>query len=177
MRIAAVFLAALLVPASAGLTERSAPAPLSGSWQSCEDYQGSSVCAWTTMVQSGARVCGMQQDFATNAYYTHRLVGTAAGNRVHFDRICGDPGSETSTYCAGQEPPGLAPGDRVEVGWGRYDLTHYVCNGRLYTARPGQPARCAGVSRAVGMPRVPASRLPLTAGDHAWLAACAAGRE
>lgn len=175
MRIAAILLAALLIPAASARTERAAPAPFTGSWQSCDEYQGSSICAWTTMVQRGARVCGMQQDFATNAFYTHRLVGTVQGNRVHFDRICGDPGSETNTYCA--EPPGLAPGETVQVGWGRYDLTHYICNGRLFTARPGQPASCAGASRAAGVPRVPASRLGLTDEDRAWLAACAAGRE
>lgn len=177
MRIAAILLAAMLVPASAAQPERAVPAPFTGSWQSCEDYRGSSICAWTIMVQNGARVCGMQQDFATNAYYTHRLVGRAEGNRVHFDRICGDSGSETNTYCAGQEPPGLAPGDRVTVGWGRYDRTHSLCNGRLFTAGPGQPASCTGVPRAAGVPRVSASRLPLTPEDRAWLAACAAGRE
>jgi hypothetical protein len=171
MRIAAILLAALLVPAFAAFPERSVPAPFTGSWQSCEDYQGSSICAWRVMVQSGTRVCGMQQDFATNAYYTHRLIGTAEGNRVHFDRICGDPGSETSTYCA--EPPGLEAGETVQVGWGRYDLDLDLCNGRL----SADPAGCPAGGRASGMPRVPASRVPLPAEDRAWLASCAAGRE
>ncbi|MDQ8758125.1 hypothetical protein RCO27_18010 [Sphingosinicella sp. LHD-64] len=177
MRIAAMFLVAVLIPAASARTERATPAPFTGSWQSCEDYRGSSICAWTTMVQSGARVCGMQQDFATNAWYTHRLVGIAEGNRVRFDRICGDPGSETNTWCAGQVPPGIPPEERVQAGWGRYDLTRSVCNGRLFTARPGQPASCAGLSRTAGTPRVPASRLPLSDDDRAWLTACAAGRE
>lgn len=167
MRIVIAALAALLVPACAMTSKHETEPPFTASWERCSTYRDASVCAWTAMVQNGARVCAVRQDFATNAYYTHRLIGAADGNRAHFDRICGDPSSETDSFCAGQAPEGAE-----KVGWASYHRTLHLCGGRL----SDNPAGCTGVRDDMGMTRVSTSRLPLADADRDWLAACAAGR-
>lgn len=166
MRVVAILLGALFVPAIGHGAEGTSPAPVTASWERCETYLGASVCAWTVLVQNGARVCGVQQDFATNAYYTHRLIGTAEGNRVHFDRICGDPGSETGTFCTGS-----APENAVDVGWGHYDRTLHLCDGFLSDGPDG----CSEAPDDMAMLSVPVGSLPLSEDDRAWLDACASG--
>lgn len=150
-----------------------APAPFNGMWRSCETYQGAEICDYKMLVQRGSRVCGVQGYFATNAYYEQRFVGTVKANVAHIEKICGDPGSETDTYCAGR-----APDDAEKVGWGAADEKLFLCNGRLLAASGDEAASCAGVKRQWGLPRAralggdgPSSE------DRAWLASCAAGTE
>jgi hypothetical protein len=168
MRLAAVLVAALFIPAAGHATEAPSPAPFAASWERCGTLHGASVCTWMTMRQNGTRVCAVREDFATNAYYTHRLTGTADGNRVHFDQICGDPGSETETFCAGSAPEG-----EVNVGWGAYDRTLSVCDGLLSEGA----AACTGEPDDAAMTNVPADSLPLSEEDLAWLNACEGGLE
>ncbi len=112
-------------------------------------------------------MCAIRQDFATNAYYTHRLIGTVNANRVHFDRICGDPGSETDTFCAGHAPEGAQ-----KIGWSSYDQTVHLCESGLSDT----PTGCTGTQDDQQMARVSTDRLPLSDEDRDWLAACANGQ-
>lgn len=168
----------ILLPIAAGVSAATpapaqAPAPFDGMWRSCEPYQGSEICSYRMLVQRGNRVCGVQRDFATNAYYEHRFVGTVKANVAHIEKICGDPGSETDTYCAGR-----APDNAAKVGWQAYDEKLFLCNGRLLGASGDDPASCAGVSRQSGLPRVRSEGGDRPQPDDlAWLKSCAAGAE
>lgn len=149
------------------------PPPFEGTWMSCESYQGSSICAYTALAQRGTRVCGVQSDFATNSYYVQRFVGTARGNVVEIDKICGDPGSETDTYCAGRAPTGAE-----KVGWGTSDKQLSLCNGSLSGGTKGEASACTRASARHGMPKVarPGEEGP-EAEDRAWMASCVQGEE
>lgn len=148
-----------------------APPPFEGLWRDCESWQGSSVCAYTALAQRGTRVCGVQSDFATNRYYVQRFVGTARGNVVEIDRICGDPGSETDTYCAGQ-----APADAAKVGWGAPDRQLSLCQGHLQVGNKGDAASCTRASARAGLPKVPRDDGDgPQAEDRAWMASCLQG--
>ena len=147
--------------------------PFNGTWMSCETYQGSSICTYKAIVQRGERVCGVQSDFATNRFYIQRFVGTARGNVVEIDKICGDPGSETDTYCAGR-----APADAAKAGWGSSDRQLTLCKGRLHTGDKGEASRCTGASAREGLPKV--SRLNGEGPepeDQAWMASCLKGED
>jgi len=173
MRLAAL----LLLPFGALLTGGAAPeparTPFDGAWMNCESYQGANICSYTLMVQAGTRVCGVQRDFATNAYYTQRFVATAEGKSARIDRICGDPGSETDTYCAGRAPAGAE-----KTGWGASNRTLHACGTRLYGADNGEAFSCATARAEAGLPKV--GTLPNEGpepDDEAWLASCAAGKD
>jgi hypothetical protein len=156
-----------------GAASQHEPAPFDGAWMACETYQGANICAYTLMEQRGDRVCGVQRDFATNAYYTQRFVATAKDNRAHIDRICGDPGSETDTYCAGQ-----APADAAKVGWGTSDQTLQACGNRLHSVKDGDSFSCAGARPDAGLPKVRTlgSEGPEPE-DKAWMASCLRGED
>lgn len=159
---------ALSAPAPA-----SAPAPFDGAWMSCETYRGAEICSYKLLAQRGNRVCGVQRYFATSAYYEQRFVGTAEAGVARIEKICGDPGSETDTYCSGR-----APGDAAKSGWGASDDKLFLCRGRLFVASGDEAASCTGVRSGAGMPRVRSMRgQGPEPEDRAWLAACAAGRE
>lgn len=148
-----------------------APAPFNGGWMSCETYRDSYICAYKALAQRGTRVCGVQSDFATNRYYVQRFVGTARDNVVQIEKICGDPGSETDTYCAGQ-----APADAEKVGWGTSDRQLSLCQGHLVEGQKGEPAHCTGAVARVGLPKV--SRWDGQGPEHedrAWMASCLQG--
>jgi hypothetical protein len=150
-----------------------APAPFDGAWMDCQTWRGSEICEYTLLAQRGTRVCGLQRYFATNAYYEQRFVGTAKANAAHIEKICGDPGSETDTYCAGR-----APSSAEKVGWGKSDETLLLCNGRLLSASGGATADCAGATKQSGMPRVRSlgDQAP-DAEEQAWLKSCTAGAD
>ncbi|WP_439567538.1 hypothetical protein [Sphingopyxis sp.] len=150
-----------------------APAPLDGAWMACETYRGAKICSYKLLVQRGSRVCGVQRYFATSAYYEQRFVGTVKGHVAQIEKICGDPGSETDTYCTGR-----APRDAENIGWGTSTEKLFQCRGRLFSASGDAAVDCKGVMTGMGMPRVrslggegPAPE------DRAWLASCTAGRE
>jgi hypothetical protein len=174
MRLALVALLSIVAGASAASPAPAhAPVPFDGAWMDCQTWRGAEICEYTLLAQRGTRVCGLQRYFATNAYYEQRFVGTVKANVAHIEKICGDPGSETDTYCAGR-----APSDAAKVGWGSSDEKLLLCNGRLLSASGGATADCAGATRQSGMPRV------RTLGDQApepqeraWLTSCAAGAE
>lgn len=158
----------LSVPAPA-----SAPAPFNGAWISCETYRGAEICSYKLLAQRGSRVCGVQRYFATNAYYEQRFVGTVKDKVAQIEKICGDPGSETDTYCAGR-----APRDAAKIGWGTSSERLFQCRGRLFSTSSDAPASCQGVTPGMGMPRVRSlGEQGPQPEDRAWLAACAAGRE
>ncbi|WP_374524317.1 hypothetical protein [Sphingopyxis sp.] len=163
-------LAALL---TGGATAERKRAPFDGAWMSCETYQGSRICSYTLTAQRGARVCGVQRDFATNAYYTQRFIARAEGNRADIDKICGDPGSETDTYCAGQ-----APANAEKVGWSTSDQTLHACGNRLYGTEAGTSFRCAAARPAAGLPKVRSlgGEGPEPE-DAAWMASCLRGED
>lgn len=151
----------------------SAPAPFDGAWMSCETYRGAEICSYKLLAQRGSRVCGVQRYFATNAYYEQRFVGTVKGGVARIEKICGDPGSETDTYCTGR-----APRDAAKIGWGSTDDRLFQCRGRLFSTSSDVPASCQGVTSVMGMPRVRSlGEQGPQPDDRAWLAACAAGRE
>lgn len=150
-----------------------APVQFNGLWRSCETYRDSEICEYKMLAQRGNRICGIQSYFATNAYYEQRFVGTVKANVAHIEKICGDPGSETDTYCAGR-----APENAEKVGWQAYDEKLFLCNGRLLATSGDAAASCAGVKRQSGLPRVrAASGDGPQPEDRAWLASCAAGAE
>lgn len=149
-----------------------APAPFDGSWMGCETYQGTEICEYKMLAQRGDRLCGVQRYFATNAYYEQRFVGRVKANVAHIEKICGDPGSETDTYCSGSAPAGA-----TKVGWQATDRKLGLCGGRLVEG--GRDARsCTGTSERLGMPRVDelGEQGPRPE-DRAWLAGCAGGIE
>lgn len=167
-----IVLAAVLataVPGASAPADR--PPAFDGQWMTCTSYRGASVCGWVALAQRGGRVCGVQGDFATNAYYRHRLVGSVQAGAARIEKICGDPGSETDTYCAGQAPPGAA-----KVGWGASDDVLFLCGGRLHRTRDGVAPDCGAVPREAGLPRVtsPAAEGPQPE-DVRWMASCLAG--
>ena len=150
-----------------------APAPFDGEWMSCETYRGAEICTYKLLAQRGNRVCGLQRYFATSAYYEQRFVGTVTGHVAQMEKICGDPGSETDTYCSGR-----APRDAAKIGWGTSSERLFQCRGRLFSTSSDAPASCKGVTSDMGMPRVRSLREQgPQPEDRAWLAACAAGRE
>ncbi|ALJ12785.1 hypothetical protein LH19_07875 [Sphingopyxis macrogoltabida] len=171
MRIVKVLILSVAVSASGASASKPAKPPFEGLWMSCERWQGSSICAYKALAQQGTRVCGVQSDFATNRYYVQRFVGTARGNVVEIDRICGDPGSETDTYCAGQ-----APADAAKVGWGASDRQLSLCEGRLQAGKKGEAAHCTPASARAAMPKTSGrdGEGP-EAEDRAWMASCAQG--
>ena len=169
---------AVILTITAGIAASTAapaltPAPFEGAWMSCDTWQGAEICEYKMLAQRGNRVCGVQRYFATNAYYEHRFVGTAKANVAHIEKICGDPGSETDTYCAGRAPDGAE-----KVGWAASDEKLFLCNGRLLAASGDDAASCVGLSRRSGLPRVRAAGGDGPQPDDlAWLASCAAGAE
>ncbi|WP_447930652.1 hypothetical protein [Sphingopyxis fribergensis] len=174
MRLATAAILSITAGVSASTSAPAlAPAPFEGAWMSCETYQGAEVCDYTVLAQRGGRVCGVQGYFATNAYYEQRFVGTVKANVAHIEKICGDPGSETDTYCAGRAPDGAE-----KVGWGTSDEKLFICGGRLHAASGAGSTSCAGITRQSGTPRVrsPGERGPAPE-DRAWLASCADGAE
>ena len=170
-------LALALLPFAALLTGGAAPerprAPFDGAWMSCETYRGTQICSYKLMRQSGARVCGVQQYFATNAYYVQRFIAKADGNSARVERICGDPGSETSSYCTGQ-----APDDAARVGWETTDHMLHACGNRLYESDLDQSFNCATTRRDTGVPKVRslAGNGPAPE-DAAWMASCVEGND
>ncbi len=150
-----------------------APAPFDGAWMSCDTYQGARVCSYLLLTQRGSRVCGLQHYFATNRLYWQRFVGTARANMVKIDRICGDPGSETDTYCAGQ-----APSDAKRQGWGTSDKSLHLCRGRIFSVRDGEKFTCSEVHPEGGLPKVRSLRRQGPQPEDAvWLKSCTAGAE
>ncbi|MBL0916390.1 MAG: hypothetical protein IBJ13_13035 [Sphingopyxis sp.] len=167
----------LLLPFAALMTGGAASAPtrmpFDGAWMNCEAYRGSSICSYKLMRQTGTRVCGVQRDFATNAYYTQRFIATAEGKNARIDRICGDPGSETDTYCTGRAPAGAE-----KIGWGASNRTLHACGDHLYGADSGKAFSCAAARPEAGLPKVRTlSNEGPEPEDEAWLAACAAGKD
>lgn len=79
-------------------------------------------------------------------------------------RICGDPGSETDSFCTGQ-----ASKDAEKVGWTSYDRTLYLCDGRLSENPAGWTC-----TNDLDMARVSTDRLSLSDEDRGWLVACTA---
>lgn len=173
MRLAAL----LLLPFAALLTGGAAPeptrTPFDGAWMSCETYQGASICSYTLMAQAGTRVCGVQRYFATNAYYTQRFIATAEGKSARIDKICGDPGSETDTYCAGR-----APASAEKIGWGTSNRTLHACGNGLYGTDKGEAFSCAAARPEAALPKVRTlSNEGPEPEDKAWMASCAAGED
>jgi len=153
----------------AGISASKAPSPpFEGAWMSCENFRDSYICAYKVLAQRGNRVCGVQSDFATNRFYVQRFVGTARGNVVQVDKICGDPGSETDTYCAGQ-----APADAAKVGWGSSDTQLSLCKGHLRVGNKGDAPGCTNASAPDGLPKVASldGQGPEPE-DQAWMASC-----
>ena len=147
--------------------------PFNGAWMSCETYQGSRICDYTLLAQRGDRVCGLQSYFATNSVYEQRFVAKAKTNLARIEKICGDPGSETDTYCAGKAPSGAE-----KVGWGTSNETLMMCGGRLHGVSDGEAAICPKMNRQAGLPKVRSlgDQAP-EAAERAWLASCVAGSE
>lgn len=146
-------------------------ASFDGAFMDCENFRDSYICAYKLLVRRGSRVCGVQQDFATNRYYYQRFVGTVEGDSVRVEKICGDPGSETDTYCAGAS---VAPTEKV--GWGTSDQRLFQCHGRLYSAKDGDPFSCKTARREAGIPKVRSLEGQGPESDDSdWLAACASG--
>lgn len=163
MRTLTLALAAMSLSASAVPSDPGEETARAAAWESCGTLRGASVCTWTALVRRGGQVCAVRQDFATNTYYVHRLMGVAAGDGARFTRICGDPGSETDSFCEGQAPDGAE-----KVGWTSYDQTVRICDGRLSFGA----AECSATSEDDMRP-VAFSELPMSDDDRAWLTTCA----
>jgi len=173
MSIIRVLFLSVAALGSGAAASKPEPARFDGAWMQCETWQGARVCGYKRLVQRGDRVCGVQQDFATNRMYRQRFVGTAQGRSMMIERICGDPGSETDTYCAGEAPQGAE-----RTGWGASDRSLHLCGGRLFGADGGAGVDCATAPAAAGLPRVRTlGDEALAPGEEAWLRSCAAGAE
>lgn len=144
--------------------------PFAGTWIDCDRYQGYDVCSYKLLAQSGARMCGLWSYWASGKEYQGRLTAKFIGQTAKIDRICGRPGSDTSTECArdDSEPPAWEPSDR----------TLFICKGALYASHPGQPISCKGINKDLGMPRARGnvqSKAMFVPEDKAWLKACTTG--
>ena len=173
MRLVSLALLPFAAFAAGGAAPEPAKAPFDGAWMSCETYRGATICAYKRMMQRGTRVCGVQRDFATSAYYTQRFIATADGKSARIDKICGDPGSETDTYCAGQ-----APASAAKVGWGTSDQTLFACGNSLYSTDNGAGFACSKAAKAAGLPKVRSlgGEGPEPE-DAAWMASCLGGKD
>ncbi len=173
MRVVIVTVMALAVLGAGVSASRPKSSPFDGAWMTCQTWRSARICVYKLLVQRRDRVCGIQSDFATNAYYYQRFVGRARGNSLQIDKICGDPGSETDTFCAGS-----APASAQKVGWGASDQSLYVCDGRLHIGSNGHEFSCANASRSAGLPKVRSLKGEgVTAEDRAWLKACVGGSD
>ena len=91
-----------------------------GAWRSCFTLQGERICTGYYLVQKNKNVCGTWEYFATNMMYEGQLQAVAE-DKTHakWTKICGRPGSETHTECAG------------DTNWENSQKTLQLCNGRL----------------------------------------------
>ncbi|MDZ3831164.1 MAG: hypothetical protein U0S50_05020 [Sphingopyxis sp.] len=172
--------AAWLVAAPAAPSVEPTRAPFDAVRADCEDFRGATICSYQVTKQRGDRVCGIQRYFATNAYYYQRFVATVDGDVARIAKICGDPGSETDTYCRGQ-----APDHASKVGWGTSDALLVACEGGRYDAKSGKVVGCT--AEASSAPAHRETDLPALVDDLdsdgpdtenlAWLKRCVAGQE
>jgi hypothetical protein len=140
-----------------------------GTWIHCDKDQRSEGCSYNVLNQKAGRICGIWSYWASGRQYDGRLIATERGVTAKIDKICGRPGSDTSTNCARQ---GYTP------TWESSNRTLFVCNGALYNVKVGQMSSCRNANKALGMPKARANAHPevrLFAEDKAWLAACAGG--
>lgn len=169
-RIASFILAIGLLFAMQASSAKPVIQPFTGSWIACDRYQGYDVCSYKVLAQNGAHICGLWGYWASGREYQGRLAGKVTEQTAKVDRICGRPGSDTSTECARD--------DSTPQAWEPSDRTLLICKGALYEGRPGQPTSCKGINKDLGMHRARGnvqSKAMFVPEDKAWLKACATG--
>lgn len=103
-------------------------APFAGSWESCGRNDSPDLCSRYLLLQRGNRICGTWSYVATWDYYDGRVVAEVVSpGEARRIRICGRPGSETSTEC--------------EAGWDNIDRPLRLCGGKLGDL-DGKGGRC-----------------------------------
>ncbi|MFC3685051.1 hypothetical protein [Hydrogenophaga luteola] len=103
-------------------------APFAGSWESCGRNDSPDLCSRYLLLQRGKRICGTWSYVATWDYYDGRVVAEVVSpGEARRIRICGRPGSETSTEC--------------EAGWDNIDRPLRLCGGKLGDL-DGKGGRC-----------------------------------
>jgi hypothetical protein len=137
-----------------------------GTWLQCGKDPRSAGCSYNVLNQKAGRICGVWSYWASGRQYDGRLVATVRGATAKIEKICGRPGSDTSTNCTrkGNTPT-----------WEPSDRTLFVCDGALYNVKVGQMSSCRNANKALGMPKARGNAHPevrLFAEDKAWLAAC-----
>ena len=166
MRIVSFILAIGLLFAMPASSAKPVVQPFTGSWIDCDRYQGYDVCSYKLLAQNGSRMCGLWSYWASGKEYQGRLTAKITGQTARIDRICGRPGSDTSTDCARD--------DGMQETWEPSDRTLFICKGALYESRPGQPISCKRINKDFGMPkaRVVQSKIMFELEDRGWLKAC-----
>lgn len=72
--------------------ERPSANPFEGIWQRCQLWKGNQICATTTFVQAGSKVCGEVEDWASGRYYTTRIQATTKSSKqALLTSQCGIP--------------------------------------------------------------------------------------
>lgn len=105
-------------PAQAGPTTK----PYEGHWESCQRWQGNDICSYYTLFQKGDRICGSWQYYATG-FYNGNLIWGMNGKAADWRYICGRAGSETSSWCNGDDAP------LDHTGWEETFGSLYICSG------------------------------------------------
>ena len=93
------------------------------------------ICSSYLLVQSGERVCGEWEYWATSRIYDGRLQARAQGERATVELICGRPGGETQTECAYE--------NEAEEAWEKAKGGLAVCEGLLYATQTEMPCSAA----------------------------------
>jgi uncharacterized protein len=109
--------------------------PFEGNWKACSLYRGDEICSSYLLVQSGERVCGEWEYWATSRIYDGRLQARAQGERATVELICGRPGGETQTECAYE--------NEAEEAWEKAKGGLAVCEGLLYATQTEMPCSAA----------------------------------
>ncbi len=171
MRKMSFILAIGLLFAMPASSAKPADQPFAGTWMLCSKYQGYDVCSYNVLAQKGARVCGLWGYWASGRDYQGRLTAIATGQAAKVEKICGRPGSDTSTECARKD---TAP----ETWEQKTDRTLFICKGALYDSRYGEPGLCKGINKDLGTPKARSSaqsKVIIFPEDRTWLKACVEG--
>lgn len=101
--------------------------PFEGHWKRCDLFEGKVICSSYLLIQTGNRVCGDWDYWATYRTYSGRLQAhTLARNEAIVELTCGDGvlGSKANVECDNKA--------NTSESWAKSDALLKICDGRLY---------------------------------------------
>ncbi len=101
--------------------------PFEGHWKHCDLFEGKIICSSFSLIQTGNRICGDWDYWATYRTYSGQFQAhTTAKNEAVLELTCGvgDLGSEANIECNNKaKPSGF---------WAKSSGLIKICDGRLY---------------------------------------------